>query len=67
MKILTIILNIFMNDVFFNIVRSVLILANVVLLLWLLSDCIPFPAIGLHWLVIISVIEGGRKQGSGIS
>ncbi|WP_406545723.1 hypothetical protein, partial [Succinimonas sp.] len=56
MKILTIILNIFMNDVIFYIVRGALILANVVLLLWLLSDCIPFPDIGFHWLVIISVI-----------
>ena len=56
MKLLTIILNIFQNDVLFYIVRGALILANVVLLLWLLSDCIPFPDIGFHWLVIISVI-----------
>jgi hypothetical protein len=53
MKLVTFILNIFLNDVFFYLIRAALILADAGLALWILNS---HADIGFHWLVVISLI-----------
>lgn len=53
MKLVTFILNIFLNDVFFYLIRAALILADAGLALWILNSYVD---IGFHWLVAIALI-----------
>ena len=55
MKLVTLILNIFLNDVFFYLVRAALIVMDAGLALWILNSYVD---IGFHLLVTITLILG---------